>query len=187
MHATLGQRVIVPRRAFAPCLPRSATVRTASRRATPDRERQQPSGHPASVPAWAMRVPAQGSRSEDTELLWAGYSDLSEQLQRLQRRHDSLEEEAARLQRQLAASAAASPLGAWQAASSLALFVLCVNVAGLLAHVHAGFFLPPWVAKPAYAVAVKSVLALALPLTNTTVVLIFCLQALKAAWKCLRW
>lgn len=49
-----------------------------------------------------------------------------------------------------------------------------------------GMFLP-WTAVKGHGLVVKELLGVALPLTNTAVVLVFCLQAVKAAWACLRW
>lgn len=80
------------------------------------------------------------------------------------------------------------PPSAWQAATFLLVFLGFINFVGLLVNWHAAFVLP-WMAPKATAssLVMKQMLSVALPITNTAVVLIFCLQAIKAAWACLTW
>jgi hypothetical protein len=111
-----------------------------------------------------------------------------------------------RLQQHLedaAAAAAAAPktpfaaaAGAWQAASFLLLFLVVINVAGAIASFHLaasslswfGWFgvKPAAVAGAGLSKSVLSLITAAVPTANTLVVLVFCVQAVKAAWLCLR-
>ncbi|KAF8072865.1 hypothetical protein HT031_000525 [Scenedesmus sp. PABB004] len=150
-----------------------------------------PPGGDAQQPLPLPARPGGGAASsEESELLWAGYSDLADQLRRLSARHEALSsqlgEANAKLSAVQAAQAGGVPAGAWQAASFLVLFLGFINLMGLLANLHLGLFLP-WAAKPQGVLLVKQLLGTALPATNTAVVLIFCLQAVKAAWAVLRW
>jgi hypothetical protein len=83
-------------------------------------------------------------------------------------------------------------VSAWQAASFLLVFLGFINFVSLLVNWHVGLVLPFWAggAKAAgvgTALWMKQALGVMLPVTNTLVVLIFCVQAVKAAWHCLRW
>lgn len=108
-------------------------------------------------------------------------------------RHDTLTAQIAELQGRLPAATGNQqwpPISVWQATHFLGCFLVIINLVGLLVNVHVGMFVPWWggVAKaPASALAMKQVLSVALPVTNAAVVIIFCLQAVKAAWCCLRW
>jgi hypothetical protein len=139
--------------------------------------------------------------------------DLADQLrqsrahnQALQMEVEALTGAVRRLQQHLeetAAAAAAAPRtpwaaasGAWQAASFLLLFLVVINVAGAIASFHLaassfswfGWFgvKPAAVAGSGLAKPVLSLITAAVPTANALVVLVFCVQAVKAAWLCLR-
>lgn len=142
----------------------------------------------------------------NTALRPARPPDLSEQLRQARKHNASLQSEVealtaavSRLQR-AAADAHASlshrhpAAGPWQAASFLLLFLLVINIAGAVASFHMAastFSFFGWgfkqqatsglLARPAL-----EAIAAAVPLANTGVVLVFCVQAVKAAWMCLR-
>jgi hypothetical protein len=88
-----------------------------------------------------------------------------------------------------AAQQAGPPPSAWQAATFLLMFLGVVNFMGLLVNVHCGWFVPFWAQSKASAGALwlKQLMNVVQPVTNTVVVLTFCIQALKAAWLCVRW
>lgn len=122
-------------------------------------------------------------------VLLAGYSDLSDQLRNLHQRHQSVVNRIQELEAKLQHMQQQPTPSAWQAATFLLFFLAFVNLIGLLTTFNPWMFLP-WTSKtPAVqgTLYVKQVLGVVLPMTNTLVVLIFCLQAVKAAWACLRW
>lgn len=147
--------------------------------------------------------------SEENEFLWAGYSDLSEQLrkahthnQSLQQRVETLAASIQSLQQQLAQQheqqqqRPSVPHGPWQAASFLLLFLVVINIAGMIASFHLAASSITWfgwgfkqqaaaggmlLAKP-----MMMAITAAVPAANSCVVLVFCVQAVKAAWMCMR-
>lgn len=122
-------------------------------------------------------------------ILFAGYSDLSEQLRQLHARHENMVSQVKTLEAKLQTMQQQPPAGAWQAAAFLLFFMAFINFVGLLTTFNPWLFLP-WMAKsPAVqsTMYVKQVLGVVLPMTNTLVVIIFCLQAVRAAWACLKW
>ena len=161
------------------------------------------------------------TKAEESEYLWAGYSDLSEQLERahahnraLRARVEALSEAVARLGAQheahaaaLARSPRAAAAAAWHAASFLLLFLAVINIAGALVSLHlaATSLSAPWLGwfglKPAAAALagggaaggvptarlLLSAAAAAVPAANAAVVVVLCVQAVKAAWRCLRY
>lgn len=121
-------------------------------------------------------------------------SALEEQLQNHKRRHEALVKQIEELQAKLHAGQQQSPASAWQAASFLMFFLVFINFWGLMLNMQWGWGWGwPWMpaAKTAAAgwatVGLKQLLNFVVPLTNTAVVLIFCMQAVKAAWTCLKW
>eukprot|EP00775_Hariotina_reticulata_P010266 gene10266-10425_t len=81
------------------------------------------------------------------------------------------------------------PISAWQAASFLLFFLGFINFVGPLASFNLGMFMPWGVVatKSNTALMAKQLLGVAVPLTNTSVVLVLCAQAIKAAIACLKW
>eukprot|EP00882_Tetradesmus_deserticola_P006027 GHRQ01006345.1.p1 GENE.GHRQ01006345.1~~GHRQ01006345.1.p1 ORF type:complete len:129 (+),score=59.56 GHRQ01006345.1:43-387(+) len=114
---------------------------------------------------------------------------MSEQLRKLHARQEAMQQNIEELQlrlRQQQLPQQQQP-SAWQAASFLLFFLGFINFVAMLANFQLGMFLP-WVAvKPQGGLLAKQMISTVLPLTNTVVVVIFCLQAVKAAWACLRW
>jgi len=115
-------------------------------------------------------------------------SALEEQLQKHHRRHEALVAQIQQLQVKLQVVQQQPSASAWQAASFLLFFLFFINFVGLLANLQMGWVLP-WTAAKASASSLwlKQLLTVALPFTNTVVILIFCMQAIKAAWTCLKW
>jgi hypothetical protein len=114
---------------------------------------------------------------------------LSEAVQRLHRQHAEAAERLAR--------GGGGAGGPWQAASFLLLFLVVINIAGAIASFHlatTGFSFFGWGfgAKSAatglsvFSRPMLAVITSAVPLANTAVVIVFCIQAIKAAWMCLR-
>lgn len=125
----------------------------------------------------------------EQDILWAGYSDLSDQLRHLHQHHQSVTNRLRELETRLKDLQQQPTPAAWQAATFLLFFMAFINFIGLLTTFNPWIFLP-WMSKtPAMqgTLYVKQVLGVVLPLTNTLVVFIFCVQAVKAAWACLRW
>ncbi len=136
--------------------------------------------------------------------------DLSEQLrqtrahnQSLQIEVESLSATVRRLQDHHEASLAErarSPLstaaGAWQAASFLLLFLVVINIAGAIASFHLAASSFTWfgwgggvkaaAAGGFFTRPMLGAITAAVPLANSAVVIVFCVQAVKAAWLCLR-
>jgi hypothetical protein len=121
-------------------------------------------------------------------------SALQEQLQKHQRRHEALVRQIEELQAKLHSAQQQSPASAWQAASFLMFFLVFINVWGLMLNMQWGWGWGwPWmpaaktVAATSWAsLGLKQLLNFVVPLTNIAVVLIFCMQAVKAAWTCLK-
>eukprot|EP00878_Enallax_costatus_P004582 GHUV01004823.1.p1 GENE.GHUV01004823.1~~GHUV01004823.1.p1 ORF type:complete len:219 (+),score=55.27 GHUV01004823.1:171-827(+) len=125
----------------------------------------------------------------DTEYLWAGYSDLSEQLRKLHKQYNTVHDRVEELEAKLQRAQQQPPPNAWQAATFLLFFMAFINFIGMITTFNPWMFLP-WMAKtPAVqsTMWLKQTLGVVVPITNTAVVLIFCLQAIKAAWTSLRW
>lgn len=136
-------------------------------------------------------------------------ADLSDQLQRalahnsaLRARVDALDGAVARLQRgheALAASPRGAAAAAWHAASFLLLFLAVINVAGGLASLHLAASSFAWfgwwgvkqqaagAAGAALARPLLAAVSAAVPIANAAVVLVLCVQAVKAAWRCVRY
>lgn len=161
------------------------------------------------------RIPPVSS-VEESEFLWAGYTDLAEQLhhtrahnhslqmevesltttvRRLQDHHEQAAAAAAHQARHPFAAAAGATGGAWQAASFLLLFLVVINIAGAIASFHlaaASFTWFGWGGVKAQAAGsfftrpMLGAITAAVPLANSAVVVVFCIQAVKAAWLCLR-
>lgn len=110
------------------------------------------------------------SQNFDSELLWAGYSDLSEQLRKLHARQEAMQQHVEELKAKLREKQQQQQQpSAWQAASFLLFFLGFINFAAMLANFQLGMFLP-WVAvKPAGGVLAKQLISTMLPLTNTVV------------------
>lgn len=127
--------------------------------------------------------------TRDSELLWAGYSDLSEQLKQAKRSHEALQQKLHDVTVKLQSSQQRPPVPAWQAASFLLFFWCFINVVGWMLNFQvalptAGFWAkaPP---PPQSSLWLKELVNMVRPFTNTAVVLIFCVQAIRAAWVCL--
>lgn len=138
----------------------------------------------------------QHTKQQELDLLWAGYSDLTEQLRKARSHSAQVSEELERLQKDMAhmrqQQAASHPLlgthHAWQAASLLLLCVGIINFASFVVSLQAASVFPFWAVKPApITLLMKQALEWAVPFTNAAVILLFCIQAVKAAWHCLRW
>eukprot|EP00879_Flechtneria_rotunda_P003092 GHRR01003313.1.p1 GENE.GHRR01003313.1~~GHRR01003313.1.p1 ORF type:complete len:201 (+),score=50.50 GHRR01003313.1:113-715(+) len=133
-------------------------------------------------------APQSGNNQQESEFLWAGYSDLQEQLCRVKKQQEAMQVHIEQLQAKLQLVQQQPAATAWQAASYLLFFLCFINFAGFVATFNVGMFMPWAVAKSsASSLWFKGLLGIALPMTNTVVMLIFCLQAVKAAWACLRW
>jgi uncharacterized membrane protein len=92
------------------------------------------------------------------------------------------------LQQQQQQQQQSSAHATWANASFLVMFLVLINFAAFLVNIQASFQFPFWAAKQAVGTLwVKQVLDVVLPATNTSVILILCVQAIKAAWNCLRW
>lgn len=110
-------------------------------------------------------------------------SALEEQVEKHHRRHEALAAQLHELHAKLQAvqQQHQQPANTWQAASFLLFFLLFVNFWALIANFQMGWGLPWMAAKPAGGLWFKQLLSYAVPFTNTAVVLIFCMQAVKAA------
>ncbi|GBF94022.1 hypothetical protein Rsub_07290 [Raphidocelis subcapitata] len=150
------------------------------------------------------------SRAEEADFLWAGYSDLSEQLRATRAHNSALQQEVEalagavrRLKGDLddAAAAAAArargpfaaAAGAWQAASFLLLFLVVINIAGAIASFHlaaASFTWFGWGVKQQaagfFARPFLTFITSVVPWANSAVVVVFCFAAVRAAAVCLR-
>lgn len=122
-------------------------------------------------------------------------SALEEQLAKAHKRHEALATQLESVQAKLHAVQSQQQqqqpfaASAWQAASFLLFFLCFINCWGWIANMQMGWTLP-WVAvaKPAAGqLFLRQLLGVAVPLTNTVVVIIFCMQAVRAAWTCLKW
>jgi hypothetical protein len=139
----------------------------------------------------------QQTKQQELDLLWAGYSDLTEQLRKARSHSARVSEELERLQQDMARlrqqQQETHPLlgahRAWQAASLLLLCVGIINFSSFVVSLQAASAWPFWWAvKPApITLLMKQALEWAVPFTNASVILLFCVQAVKAAWHCLRW
>jgi hypothetical protein len=128
---------------------------------------QQQQQHQASIQP-AAAYPSQ-SQSFDSELLWAGYSDLSEQLRKLHARQEAMQQHVEELKAKLHQQQQQQQPPAWQAASFLLFFLGFINFAAMLANFQLGMFLP-WVAvKPQGSLLAKQLISTVLPMTNTVV------------------
>jgi hypothetical protein len=117
-------------------------------------------------------------------------SALEEQVQQHHRRHDALVGQLQELQAKLHAVQQQQPASVWSQASFLLFFLFFINFWGMMVSFQTIGWGLPWMAAkaaPVGAVWTKQLLGVAVPLTNTLVVLIFCMQAIKAAWTCLKW
>jgi hypothetical protein len=102
----------------------------------------------------------------DSELLWAGYSDISEQLRKLHARQEAMQQHVEELKAKLRQQQQPPD---WQAATFLLFFLGVINFVAMLANFQLGMFLP-WVAvKPAGGLLAKQMISTVLPLTNTVV------------------
>lgn len=122
-------------------------------------------------------------------MLHAGYSDLGEQLRKLHKQYSTVHDRVEQLETKLQQAQQQPPPNAWQAATFLLFFMVFINFIGMITTFNPYVFLP-WMAKsPAVqsTLWLKQTLGVVVPITNTAVVLIFCLQAVKAAWTSLRW
>jgi len=101
---------------------------------------------------------------------------------------EHLKAQVSNLQQQQQQQQQSSPHAAWTSATFLVMFLFLINFAAFLINIQASFQFPFWAAKQAVGTLwVKPILDVVLPVTNTSVILIFCVQAVKAAWNCLRW
>lgn len=116
-------------------------------------------------------------------------SALEELVQKHHKRHEALVVQIEELQAKLHAvqQQATQPVSAWQAASFLLFFLCFINFWGMIANFQVWGL--PWAAAKTSATSLwlKQLLSFVVPMTNTVVVLIFCMQAVKAAWTCLKW
>lgn len=110
-------------------------------------------------------------------------------MQKHHKRHEALVVQIEELQAKLHAvqQQATQPVSAWQAASFLLFFLCFINFWGMIANFQVWGL--PWAAAKTSATSLwlKQLLSFVVPMTNTVVVLIFCMQAVKAAWTCLKW
>jgi hypothetical protein len=158
------------------------------------------------TPSAALAAPAP-TPDEAVNILFAGYSDIAE---RLQKAHCRIED----LEKQLTTGttnplfAAATGRSPWDAALFLLFFLAFINFAGWLALWQAQSAIaaagPAWwaalvpggsglalasraaAAPPLMAIVLKRLVLFFVPLTNTAVVLTFCAAAIRAALACLR-
>jgi hypothetical protein len=117
-------------------------------------------------------------------------SALEDQVQQHHRRHDALVGQLQELQAKLHAVQQQQPASVWSQASFLLFFLFFINFWGMMVSFQTVGWGLPWMAAkaaPVGALWTKQLLSVAVPLTNTLVVLIFCMQAIKAAWTCLKW
>ncbi|KAF6266822.1 hypothetical protein COO60DRAFT_1697273 [Scenedesmus sp. NREL 46B-D3] len=114
----------------------------------------------------------------DSELLWAGYSDISEQLRKLHARQEAMQQHVEELKAQLRQQ---QHPPAWQAASFLLFFLGFINFVAMLANFQLGMFLPWVAAKPQGGLLVKQLISTVLPLTNTVFSGLSMVGALAAA------
>jgi hypothetical protein len=106
------------------------------------------------------------SQNFDSELLWAGYSDISEQLRKLHAKQEAMQQHVEELKAKLRQQ---QQPPAWQAATFLLFFLGFINFVAMLASFQLGMFLP-WVAvKPSGGLLAKQMISTVLPLTNTVV------------------
>jgi len=152
---------------------------------------------------------------EAVEILFAGYSDIAGRLQAAHQRIERLEKNGGGAPAAVSAAATAGGGGAspcarqpWDAAMFLLFFLGFINVAGWIAlwraqaAIGAASAAAPWWAAlapggggggalvapsaPLLAVLLKRLVLFFVPLTNTAVVLTFCVAAVRAALACLR-
>lgn len=115
-------------------------------------------------------------------------SALEEQVEKHHRRHEALSAQLQELHAKLSTlqQQQHQPATTWQAASFLLFFLLFINFWGMVANFQTGWCWPWMAAKPAGSLWLKQLLGWAVPFTNTLVIVIFCMRAVKAAWICLR-
>lgn len=115
-------------------------------------------------------------------------SALEEQVEKHHRRHEALSAQLQELHAKLSTlqQQQHQPATTRQAASFLLFFLLFINFWGMVANFQTGWCWPWMAAKPAGSLWLKQLLGWAVPFTNTLVIVIFCMQAVKAAWTCLR-
>lgn len=175
----------------------AAGAALAASTAQPQQQPPRPSplspSSPSSPPPQLLHRPSLATAEwgeRDADLLWAGYSDVTQRLEKLTEAQAQLQSGMAQVQQRLRGLESRpvyvidgqAPL---KATGFLLFFLSVVNFVGLLARFQMGMFLPAlwWGKNNAMLVAARQSLDVCIPLCNTAVVLIICVQAMRAAWR----
>lgn len=141
-----------------------------------------PSRPAASRPGNSLSAP-----KEESDILWAGYSDLTDHLTRVEQRNEKLARKVDELTASLKmVEQQQNQMGAnLPAASFLLVFMMFINTVGLIARFNVNAFVPAVARDTFLHQFFKNCVPVLVPICNTAVVLLVCFVAAKTAWRVL--
>ncbi|MEW5298122.1 MAG: hypothetical protein WDW38_001141 [Sanguina aurantia] len=167
----------------------SRSFPTPARSVFPPQAGSLPSG-PLPTPNQSLKpsgVPDEGENA----ILWAGYSSLVEKIRSLEASNQQQRQRTAALAQQLSAVVQQERGGSVSNVIYSAMFMMSflsfINLIGLLATYQTHLFVPA-AAKGSWLYGfVKCGIPSLVPLFNSAIVLLVCLQAVRVAWRALHW